>query len=938
MKLNGSGTDEMKRVIVLERVSDAGRADRAFFRFCLRRQPALWGRLLPHIGTGLLFGLGFIREETYLRRFWRFMRDLKKPEELLSAFAVRYRRRHPLFLPEKGMTVVSAMPQPFAEALLEGYTVRANPFRMETGTYASFCGVRELLLREAAASHAEEHAFEKCVPAESGSDLSGKSAWNIGTEGPGIQTAAQTADSGKNGAQVPASFADTGAETEQSGERTAAHRGLAEPSEDEADAGSTPASLKTGTGVRSASGRACSPEAGCRAEAQAPQRLPDGERLSEAGDAVSDGGGAEKRSGGCIVYTGPFHAEACGAAQMRYCVRTPSGRVKLFADRRKARRAGCRYAAVPFLLLACWAVFLSGVSLYDASITHNYTLSLFFSYFTNPLIPLLNTLPVLFLAYLLYAAVGSCAWSAALTSLVTLALSWSNYFKMMFRNDPVIAEDIRNLALALEFGGKYHIALGKKMIAVLLLTVLVIGLSAVYVRRRVLTGRWRAGLLAVLLLTGFFGLKGIYFNDRIYNGIQNYSACNRWSQTDQFISRGFIYPFLHSFTDLLDTSEPEGYSDEKAEDILADYRDEDIPADKRVNLIFIQLEAFADFSNLGAFPLEHDPYAYWHTLEEEAYSGSLLVNIFAGGTVDTERSVLCGFSSLPSFRQNTMSYAWYFRSQGYQTVGAHPCNNWFYNRRNINSYLGFSEYQFSEDTFSALSGGATAPDSILFPYILERYEDAVAQGTPLFSFNVSYQGHGPYSGEEQQFREVYCSGEGVSQEAYCIVNNYLASVADTQEQLKTLVDGLRRSDAPAVLVLFGDHMPWLGDGNSVYTEYGVNLDLSGDQGFRNYYGTPYLIWANEKAKEVTGSDFTGEGPAVSPCFLMNLLFRQCGYRGDSFLQIAGEVMDVLPVLHSSGLYDDRFMLADGVDPAEIHAALDRYLTVQYYRKHHFSAK
>ena len=133
-------------------------------------------------------------------------------------------------------------------------------------------------------------------------------------------------------------------------------------------------------------------------------------------------------------------------------------------------------------------------------------------------------------------------------------------------------------------------------------------------------------------------------------------------------------------------------------------------------------------------------------------------------------------------------------------------------------------------------------------------------------------------------------------------------------------------------------MPWLGDGNSVYTEYGVNLDLSGDQGFRNYYGTPYLIWANEKAKEVTGSDFTGEGPAVSPCFLMNLLFRQCGYRGDSFLQIAGEVMDVLPVLHSSGLYDDRFMLADGVDPAEIHAALDRYLTVQYYRKHHFSAK
>ena len=88
----------------------------------------------------------------------------------------------------------------------------------------------------------------------------------------------------------------------------------------------------------------------------------------------------------------------------------------------------------------------------------------------------LGYLGQLTLGHMGFAGVG--AYTAALTSLVTLALSWSNYFKMMFRNDPVIAEDIRNLALALEFGGKYHIALGKKMIAVLLLTDCV--LSALY--------------------------------------------------------------------------------------------------------------------------------------------------------------------------------------------------------------------------------------------------------------------------------------------------------------------------------------------------------------------------------------------------------------------------------------------------------------------------
>ena len=38
----------------------------------------------------------------------------------------------------------------------------------------------------------------------------------------------------------------------------------------------------------------------------------------------------------------------------------------------------------------------------------------------------------------------------------------------------------------------------------------------------------------------------------------------------------------------------------------------------------------------------------------------------------------------------------------------------------------------------------------------------------------------------------------------------------------------------------------------------------------NYYCTPYLIHANEAARDALGFDFVGEGPKISPCFLMNL--------------------------------------------------------------------
>lgn len=134
---------------------------------------------------------------------------------------------------------------------------------------------------------------------------------------------------------------------------------------------------------------------------------------------------------------------------------------------------------------------------------------------------------------------------------------------------------------------------------------------------------------------------------------------------------------------------------------MQSYEETDIPADKKVNLIGIMLEAYNDFSRFDVPGLKTEVvYGLWHQLEAESYSGDLVTNIFAGGTVDTERGFLTGFSKLPEFRAPTNSYAWYFRSQGYKVEGMHPSNEWFYNRRNINQNLGFENYLFTENYFS----------------------------------------------------------------------------------------------------------------------------------------------------------------------------------------------------------------------------------------------
>ena len=102
-----------------------------------------------------------------------------------------------------------------------------------------------------------------------------------------------------------------------------------------------------------------------------------------------------------------------------------------------------------------------------------------------------------------------------------------------------------------------------------------------------------------------------------------------------------------------------------------------------------------------------------------------------------------------------------------------------------------------------------------------------------------------------------------------------------------------------VLVVFGDHKPWLGYSNSAYQELGVNLELSSEEGFYNYYATRYLIWANDAAEKSLGGSFTGEGPDVSSCFLMNLLFDQLGWKGNAWTQATGPPRTTTPTTNNT---------------------------------------
>lgn len=559
------------------------------------------------------------------------------------------------------------------------------------------------------------------------------------------------------------------------------------------------------------------------------------------------------------------------------------------------------------------------------------------SYFDHPPIVLLSVLPAALLMALGYFLTRR-AWAAQLVSAVpVIGLALVNYYKIQLRGDPFLAADFRLIRTAGGILSRYTLDLSR----VVLVAVGGAGLMfllALFFLPNGLRNKWTrlGGTLACLALVPVL-YSGVYMNQDIYEKTVNYDAIeNEWSQVEIFVSRGFWYPFIRSVSKAFPDVPPD-YSARGAAALLETYPDADISPERKVNVVGVMLESFADltdFPALAALPGVRAVYEPLHELETECVHGDLLTNIFAGDTVDSEWGFLTGYSRHSEFRGAVDSYVRYFASQGYETVYRHPGYSWFYNRRNVNEFLGFSESVFTEDGFGALVDPEQAPlrsDAVLFDYLLADLDARDEEAPPLFSFSVSYQNHGPYDDANRPSGALTEAETGWSLATVSVVNNYLDGVADTINELRRFVRELDARGEPVVLVVFGDHKPWLGNDASAYAEMGVTFDFATLRSFFDYYATPYLIRANRAAKDVLGTDFTGEGGCFSPCFLMPELFDLCSWDGPAFMALARELRARTPLVNRDGLY-----LVNGVVtstlPPEDEDFYWRYRRVEYYRE------
>ena len=538
-----------------------------------------------------------------------------------------------------------------------------------------------------------------------------------------------------------------------------------------------------------------------------------------------------------------------------------------------------------------------------------------------------NFLAIFLMALFFYFALGKTWLSAAVVYLLVTLMGVVQASKLHYRY-----ENIKFADLATAKEGAKMVAQNFTPIAPpyvlpgLFLMVLAVALIFFFRPFRPAPKLRLAGALLALVLMA--ATKPMFFSETVY-AAHRVRGFNEWVEVEDAKAHGMVYAFIYSAKDVL-AEPPENYNEDAVKALWDQYADAPIEADQKINVVAIMLESYNDFSQFD-LPFAQDPYESFHAVQKDSIHGKIVNNMFGGGTAFVERYFLNGSSYYGRYYKPFNSYVHYFKSQGYTTLALHPHDGGFYNRRNINPKLGFDKFYYMENYFNDFhDGDGYFPDDKLYDHLLTLNRKAAA---PFFSFTVTMENHGPYdaaSAEAVYIPRDYFSDDGNFNQ----MNNYLHGIKDSGDALKALVDRLDEEKTPTLLIAFGDHNPALGqETDGAYRDLGIDVDAGKLKSYLNRCRTPYIIHANPALKERCGRPFLGEGPDLSPQFLMNYAFRCLDWTGPKYMQIIQEKLPDVTVLNDQLIKKDGQYYPSGSD--EFDAVQHFIRSLDYYNNGHF---
>lgn len=455
------------------------------------------------------------------------------------------------------------------------------------------------------------------------------------------------------------------------------------------------------------------------------------------------------------------------------------------------------------------------------------------------------------IAYALYALSKSAKIFLVIQGLLMALMYVGNAVKISFFGGPIMPDDVyalRSLLLILEGWQFYAAALPLAAIGSLVLF-------------NINLRHWSAYFACFAL--AFFALTLVYKPVEILKPIDDHFGHSVWDQRSNYLWHGAtlfsIQEGARYFADSDFPPDPD-QAQQAASNLLTAVNPTAAAKESFTprNVHIVLLESFWDPTALKKARYDRDPMPKdFRDLWKSGGHSKALAPVFGGYTANSEFEMLCGFPVVKDsvkFERQLLNDApclpHILAERGYWTVASHPNVPVFWNRVNAYRRMGFETYWAQEDFVLDDMNKEFLSDASLYRQVLEKVSNALQERRPILNYIVTYFGHWKYPLSKSRPNKIKTPSEVEE------VSSYANTVYYKARELMAFLKQLRERDPEGLIVVFGDHLPFLGENFAGYVESKVlassRSDFTPDM-FRFYVSTPMLLIDGKRGPVKIGS-------------------------------------------------------------------------------------
>ena len=420
---------------------------------------------------------------------------------------------------------------------------------------------------------------------------------------------------------------------------------------------------------------------------------------------------------------------------------------------------------------------------------------------------------------------------------VILGVAITTFFLMKIRGIPLTFSDLYSIGEAMEIADKY---ISKTMIIIAVVCLVFLIAFAVFLYKLDCDTKRFKLINFVLIFIVSIG----FFSTVKSQQAKNIMQFKRWDIPASYKCNGLTYSTVESCLKYIRTK-PSDYSQAKIKEITekvekAEAKDNRKLNDKKPNVIFVQLEAFMDPTEVKGVEYSEDPIPNFRKLTQTFTHGMASAPTTGGGTVRTEFEVMTGnnidYLTPGEIPYNTILKSKYYnsvattlKSQGYKAHAIHNFQGNFYGRDKAYAKLGFDDFTSKEYMSNyELNEREWVKDVILTKYIEKALNST--KGSDLV-YTVSVQGHSSYPTDAENYDFPIKVSGTLDQTILNQMYYYVNQIKGTDDFVGELVDMVNKRDEDTIILFYSDHMPKL----KIFEDDDFYLDK---------YEAPFAFYAN----------------------------------------------------------------------------------------------